>query len=208
MPYHITEESVSVSSHRDDNQPFCFYETTTQAVINSTSETLYYLREQAAHLVRSGASASACLTEQRKSLSGKRLVSLVLKRSVSWTQTPSPPLLLSVCHRSPSSKRVSRALIWFAILRRHPLWAAPLWWPGPLVREELPGGQSQDRPLMRTPTLASTSDKQWYFEEPLLYMYSHTHVSSILRWRRKEKWIRAEDRNHPSLTAIRGVLWL
>lgn len=147
-----------------------------KAVINSTSETPCYHSEQAAHLVRSGASAAACLTEQRKSLSGKRLVSLVLKRSVRWTPTPSPPLLPSVCHRSPSSERVSPALVWFAIIRHCPLWAAPLWWSGPLVREELPGGQSQDRPLMRTPTLASTSDKRWCFEDLGLYIYSHMHT--------------------------------
>lgn len=52
-----------------------------EALFDSMSESSYYLREQAADLVRSGAMSVAHLTEQRKSLSGKQLVSLALKRS-------------------------------------------------------------------------------------------------------------------------------
>lgn len=52
-----------------------------EAVVDSMSEGSYYLREQAADLVGSGVISVARLTEQRKSLSGKQLVSLALKRS-------------------------------------------------------------------------------------------------------------------------------
>lgn len=52
-----------------------------EAVVDSMSEGSYYLREQAADLVGSGVMSVARLTEQRKSLSGKQLVSLALKRS-------------------------------------------------------------------------------------------------------------------------------
>lgn len=52
-----------------------------EAVVDSMSEGSYYLREQATDLVGSGAMSVARLTEQRKSLSGKQLVSLALKRS-------------------------------------------------------------------------------------------------------------------------------
>lgn len=157
------------------------------------SESSYYLSEQAADLVRSGAMAVVHLTEQRKSLSGKQLVSLVLKRSANWTPTPGPPSRPSVCHQFPPLPSGSPpALVWTAIAHRCPLWAVPLWWPRLLVREELPGRQSEDRPLMRTPSLASTSDMQ---RRPLMkqgltctHLSTHTltRASSILRWRDEE----------------------
>lgn len=52
-----------------------------EVVIDSLSESSYYLRGQAADPARSGTMSVAHLTEQRKSLSGKQLVSLALKRS-------------------------------------------------------------------------------------------------------------------------------
>ena len=65
--------------------------------IDSMSESSYRPREQAVRVVRSGAEAAVRLTEQRKSLSGKLLVSLVLKRSANWTPTPDPPSRLPAC---------------------------------------------------------------------------------------------------------------
>lgn len=56
-----------------------------EVVVDSVSEGSYYLSEQAADFLRSGAMNVAHLTEQRKSLSGKQLMSLVLKRSLKWT---------------------------------------------------------------------------------------------------------------------------
>lgn len=78
-----------------------------ESFVSSVSESSYYLSEQAADRVRSGAMNVARLTEQRKSLSGKQLVSLALKRSANWTPTPGLPSRLLVCHQSPSSRRVS-----------------------------------------------------------------------------------------------------
>lgn len=78
----------------------------------------------------------------------------------------------------PPSRRVSPALVSTAIPRRQPLCTAPLLMTQPLVRVELPGRQSEDSPLMRTPTLASTADMQgglWTCTHPC------THTCNITR---------------------------
>lgn len=55
--------------------------TQAETVVDSMSESSYYQSVQTADLVGSGAMNIVPLTEQRKSLSGKQLVSLALKSS-------------------------------------------------------------------------------------------------------------------------------
>lgn len=89
----------------------------------------------------------------------------------------SPLLFQSECPL-PSSRLLSPT-----VTRSEPL---PLWWPKLLVREELPGRQSQDRPLMRTPVLASTSDTQQSLLKSLGFTFTHPstrimHAYSIIK---------------------------
>lgn len=167
--------------------------------VDSMSESSYYLRGQAADPLRSGATNATHLTQQRKSLSGKRLVSLALKKVSKLNPQPlaRPHACLSVtippfpggCPR-PSSRPPPPPVI--------PSEPPPLWWPRPLVREELPGRHSEDSPLMRTPTLASTADMQGgplksrglTCTHPSTQTHTHTCCSTCFQgiWRNEEDW--------------------
>lgn len=154
--------------------------------------------------------AFAHLTEQRKSLSGKQLLSLSLKRSENCTPTSGPPSHLSVCHQSPFPGKCP--------LRSSMLSppSSPLSWP-PLIMQascqwrasrQAEWGQSFDEDPDTTDMEGGSFEEPGPYMYPSIYAHAYTQTCAcrVLRRRGEEKQIGGRYRERPPLTAFFAFL--
>lgn len=145
------------------------------------------------------------LTQQRKSLSGKQLVSLSLKRSANWTPTSGPPSCLSVCLQSPSSSVPCTHLCYHPL--SFPLSCLPLimqascqWW----ASRQAEWGQSFDEDPDTTDMAGGSFEERGPYMYPSIYAHTCTHklacACRVLRWRNEEKQIGGRRRELLPLT--------
>lgn len=129
------------------------------------------------------------LTEQRKSLSGKQVLSLIVKRSVNWAPTPGPPPRLSVCHCCP----LFQAGVPCPRLGCYRLPSSPL------SRPPLMSQASCQRRASRQAEWGQPFDDDgdsdtfqhcWHAGSVPINPYTLTHTSRVLRWRDEEKELR------------------